>query len=756
MRPSRSPIMLVVTLLLVAPSFAQTGGASRDPAKLLADPASLADTMSLSVAPSKTATIYRAAEGGWQFNLHSYITHFDGLFWAIWSSGKVDEDAAGQVVRYATSMDGLRWSEDSVLTGPPQTAEGAGKCIARGVFVHEGRLTALVAWMSAKGWSDLRLMRFVWENGRWENKGVFLDNCMNNYPPRPIHGRLFMTRRPVERGVHTALADDLAGTRWTIEPLPMGPGITELSEPSWYVDPDGVVHMLLRVQSPRAKVLARSVSHDHGVTWSPAVLTDYPDATSKNFTGRLSNGWYYLINNANPRGRDPLVISFSRDGWTFSHPIALRKDAGPLRYQGAYKGSGTFQYPHALEHNGALWVIYATNKEDIEISRYAINDLVPPDPKLSPDSTRMLSLANMPYRVHTPAEEAPMEVKPDPAAIDWRSLPQLDADHAVITQGTPQWRFRLHSYLAFHAGKYWAIWSHGPRVEDHPTQHVRYATSPDGLAWSEAKIVTGPSEREGFRYIARGLWVRDGELIALASHDEAYRNGQVHFFGPSLELRAWRWNASSETWEDAGVVFDNAINNFPPKQLASGEWMMSRRSHDRNVSMLVGGVKSLADWRVVPISDYATPDGGRLEEPYWWQLEGGALVGVFRDNSGSKRLLRSFSADEGRTWTAPVRTDFPDATSKFNAVQTSRGYLAMVSNPNPAGRNPLCLSVSEDGLVFIGMGVLPVPGDGTFQYPQVIEHDGALLVIFSRNKTAIEVVKVSLDEVDRLRHEPRP
>ena len=32
------------------------------------------------------------------------------------------------------------------------------------------------------------------------------------------------------------------------------------------------------------------------------------------------------------------------------------------------KGSGTIQYPNAIEHGGSLWVIYSVNKEDIEIS----------------------------------------------------------------------------------------------------------------------------------------------------------------------------------------------------------------------------------------------------------------------------------------------------------------------------------------------------------------------------------------------------
>lgn len=105
--------------------------------------------------------------------------------------------------------------------------------------------------------------------------------------------------------------------------------------------------------------------------------TNYPDATSKNCAGRLGNGWFYLINNPRPekpRERDPLAISFSRDGWTFGNPMALRKNSPPLRYPGKYKGSHSFQYAHAIEQDGKLWVIYLTNKEDIEVSPYVIDD----------------------------------------------------------------------------------------------------------------------------------------------------------------------------------------------------------------------------------------------------------------------------------------------------------------------------------------------------------------------------------------------
>ncbi|MCC6144543.1 MAG: exo-alpha-sialidase [Candidatus Hydrogenedentes bacterium] len=335
----------------------------------------------------------------------------------------------------------------------------------------------------------------------------------------------------------------------------------------------------------------------------------------------------------------------------------------------------------------------------------------------------------------------------DPTVIDFHALPALPGEHAVVTTGDPEWEFRLHNYLAFFDGKYWCMWSHGPRIEDNPTQHIRYATSVDGLHWSEPRILVGPSPQEGFRYIARGLWVRDGKLLALVSHDEAFKDGRVHFFGPSLELLCFEWQPENETWTKLGVAFDDAINNFAPKQLPSGEWAMTRRDHERAVYLLIGGVTSPLDWESVPISGYRFEDGAMPEEPFWWTLPDGRLAGIFRDNNKSKRLYRALSSDNGRTWTQPVRTNFPDATSKFNAVRLEDGRYLLVSNPDPAGRNPLCLSVSRDGLVFTAMTRLPIPGPtkDTLQYPHIIAHDNSVLIAYSRNKTAIEVLKVPLE-----------
>lgn len=308
--------------------------------------------------------------------------------------------------------------------------------------------------------------------------------------------------------------------------------------------------------------------------------------------------------------------------------------------------------------------------------------------------------------------------------------------------------FNMHPYLAHFAGKFWAIWSTN-RVRDlQAGQYVRYATSTDGRNWSAAGTVTPSEETANFRYFARGLWVRNGELWALAARDEAVRP----LFGPGLELRGYKW--ANGRWEGPAVIARDTINNFAPEPVASGPWMMSRRDHKMAISMMLGDVGA---WRTVPVGA-----SKGLDEPVWWTLPDGVLTAAFRDGNRSRRLFRSFSSDGGRSWTEPVKTDFPDAMAKFNVLRLRSGLYVMASNPNPSGKRiPLSLSVSRDGRIFHAQAVLrdtetiyryggKEPGYAGYHYPQLLEHGGYLYVIHAENMEDIVLLRVPLPAVENL------
>lgn len=384
-----------------------------------------------------------------------------------------------------------------------------------------------------------------------------------------------------------------------------------------------------------------------------------------------------------------------------------------------------------------------------------------PDPVKNPSSPLMLA-----------GDWLPKDMKQYRKPWVDKNLPRMPSQHSIVhdvrdADGT---RVNQHNYLAAYGGLYWVIWSDGPgrpnpRIRewnpDHRTrqpnhdivpgpeqspQRVRGATSVDGVKWSEPFDVAGdPAPNHG--WIARGLWIREGKLLALASQFQP-----PEYAGPGLSLHAFELQSAKAAagtppvWRKLGVICDDALNNFEPQRLPTGEWMMSRRNGKADVFVMIGGVEGLDKWSLIPMVAYEGEAGFKPEEPVSYTLpDRKTLVFLFRDNSKGGFLFRSFSTDNARTWTKPVRTNFPDATSKFYALRLKDGRYVLVSNACQGPRDPLMLSVSNDGLVYRQMGILA--GGRQVDYPHVIEHDGHIFVAFASAKQSVEVLKIKLEDL---------
>lgn len=194
--------------LLLAVALA-AGAAERDPQQLASETIAGQDPFAFTSAAGRRSIVFQGLEGKSGFNLHSYLIHHDGRFWAMWSSAAVNEEDPDQQVVYSTSLDGHTWTTPQVLAPDPDGLHGPGRWIARGLFLQDGKLTALAAYLESADygrrgkdvvWKNLRLMYFQWDGGAWRQKGVFAGDCMNNFPcalrvqngndlPRPQHGR---------------------------------------------------------------------------------------------------------------------------------------------------------------------------------------------------------------------------------------------------------------------------------------------------------------------------------------------------------------------------------------------------------------------------------------------------------------------------------------------------------------------------------------------------------------------------------------
>ena len=396
-----------------------------------------------------------------------------------------------------------------------------------------------------------------------------------------------------------------------------------------------------------------------------------------------------------------------------------------------------------------------------------------------------------------------------PHDIDFDNLPKIPSEHSIVSdvRYAGGRKVNQHNYLVYYEGRYWAMWTDGTGIPQKATaeenqyfppgheltgQMVSYSTSKDGVNWTEPRYLTVPPDI-GFGWIARGFWVREGKLLALVSrfnapppYDEEgnqmtyghpllydedgrpltyaerrYPEGVyswhkhestiVSYSGEGLQLHAFKMvedggECQCFDWKHVGIVYDNALNNFPPKKLPNGEWMMSRRDKNRDVHMMAGGIEAIDRWQSFPVIGYQGEEL-RAEEPYWWVLpDGKNLVALFRDNTGSGYIFRAFSTDNGRTWSRLVRTNYPSAPSKFNGLRLDDGRYVLVSNPNPTARRELILAISDDGMVFNKMGYLV--GERHVDYPHVIVHDEHLYVAFAGAKQSVEVLKIKISDLD--------
>lgn len=344
--------------------------------------------------------------------------------------------------------------------------------------------------------------------------------------------------------------------------------------------------------------------------------------------------------------------------------------------------------------------------------------------------------------------------------INFDGLLPVKSDHIVINDVRYAWgrKVNQHGYIIYYENRFWSMWSEGPGLprpgispkehrdvipgHDQPGQLISYSTSIDGANWTEPLDLAGSPE-DGFGWIARGFWIYNNKLFALAARYRA-----PSYKGDGLQLHLFEMEFTGRNrWIHKGLLFDNAMNNFPPKELPNGEWMMSRRDSLGNISILIGAEREIHDWESIFIMEYNNNELAP-EEPLWFLLPDNSITAIYRDNKRGGYLYRAFSLDNGRTWSRPVKTNFPDATSKFHGIRLKSGQYILVSNPNPIKRDPLTIAISDDGIIFNKLGYLV--GGHTVDYPFVMEHEGYLYITYSSAKQTIELLRIKLEELDSI------
>lgn len=384
----RTVLLLVLCCLTAHGVPAAESGVPIALAHGLLDP-SQPETLGLDYAPgSGTFTVFRPGPADNHYNHGVVLLPFKGRLYAQWQTSERDEDAAETQVVYSVSGDGEHWSAPRVLA--PTMENGIR---TSGGWWSDG--STLIAYINE--WPDIagqpRGGRSVYRSSpdgeRWSDfrpvtgadgepvPGVFEQD------PRALPDGRIVGAFHLQPGLQVApfYTDDPLGIggwiQGAMENLPHDdPVISRELEPSWFWRRDGSLVMVFRDQASSFRKLA-SVSRDRGETWSTPALTNVPDSRTKQSAGNLPDGAAYLVGNpVGNRNRYPLAILLSADGRQFDRAYLLRGHDGlqPLRFAGKYKRPG-YSYPKSVLWGESLYVAYATNKEDVELTRVPVAGL---------------------------------------------------------------------------------------------------------------------------------------------------------------------------------------------------------------------------------------------------------------------------------------------------------------------------------------------------------------------------------------------
>ncbi len=375
----------------------------------------------------------------------------------------------------------------------------------------------------------------------------------------------------------------------------------------------------------------------------------------------------------------------------------------------------------------------------------------------------------------------------------------LFLDNVKITQllyATPETgTFNHHGHLAYFKGVLFACWDNQARDENTSGQHAVYRFSTDkGETWSElrslfpsladkvpasvAKVPKPFQTSQGFAEI-------DGRLYAVTCVDRALRE-KVYRYNEVSRIRIGFLAREVRVDGSLGKVFwlsDTAPEpepGYPTLPVGDRSLVAKFKAYYMKPANLPQLLFRPRQW---PDSD----DEHRMTEPTQpWRLDSGTWVRLYRNQgtihgknraeieaSRPRRHYASFSFDDGKTWSAPTRTNFPDTGARANSGRLPDGQFYVINNPLPmsarqGGRTMLAISLSRDGLNFDRMAVIRfiapqqryegiAKGANGFQYPHSIVVGENLCVIYSVNKEDMEVARIPLTELYALdRSSQRP
>lgn len=353
----------------------------------------------MATAQTETSLIF-GYDKDWAFNHGAYINYFNGKFYAFWQQGRLHEDSCGQHIVYSTSADGKTWTKaqdfipikkdkygNEMLSSPYGTYVNNGKLI---VYVYEfgydpnelanaADPTRPDNPDSAKKLNKTFYTMYTTDGVNWKT-GEEIGSGGGNRDPKLLPGmnRLFWA------GFDSlAYSDDITGlTGWVksgpslvqIQDAYSRGGMSMLTEAAVYRSTDNAIHLMMRSNT---QYLWVTTSRDNGKTWGDIYRTNFTDDCQKFDFLHLPDGRILYIGTPGYTGynfRMPLVAAISSDGYNFDKQYIIGNQPYEAQNSVATK-LGNYSYPSAMIKGDYVYVIYAKQKEIIEVTSFKWTDL---------------------------------------------------------------------------------------------------------------------------------------------------------------------------------------------------------------------------------------------------------------------------------------------------------------------------------------------------------------------------------------------
>lgn len=388
------------------------------------------------------------AEGhGWTYNHAPALAYWNDRFYLEYLSNPVDEHIAPGQTLMTTSADGRTWEKPEVVFPPYEAPEGVKIPDGYdGYMMHQrmgfyvapnGRLLVLAFYGHTEdpfGPGGIgRVVREAYRDGTYGP--IYFIRYTSHADWNESNTAYPLYTRSDDAGFVEAcnalLADKLMTLQWRDEDEGLDGfyNVDNTGEAlSFYHRADGNVVALW-------KWSLAALSRDGGKTFSdPVKLPTITMDGAKIWGQRTSDGRYAVVYNPTKHSehRYPLAVVTGDDGIVYDDMLVVHGEVPPRRFFGRWKDYGP-QYTRGIAEgngtppDGAMWITYSVNKEDMWVSRIPVPVVYRVDGPVNDTFDDMPTGGHIPgWNVYSP-RWAPVQVVDFPSASN-KSLQLEDRD----------------------------------------------------------------------------------------------------------------------------------------------------------------------------------------------------------------------------------------------------------------------------------------------------------------------------------------